>query len=71
MAAGSTYTTISLRPETVRALQLYKRGGKTWDDVVQEFMDHFAPEEFLRWAEAELGRPGTSLSEFRRRHGLR
>ena len=71
MGTGSTYTTISLRPETVRALQLYKRGGRTWDDVVQEFIDHFAPEEFLKWAEAELRKPGIPLAEFRRGHGLR
>lgn len=68
--AAARYTTISLRPETVRALELYKQGGRTWDDVVQEFMDHFAPDEFLRWAEQELRRPGISLREFRRRHRL-
>jgi hypothetical protein len=71
MSSTARYTTISLRPDTVRQLQLYKTGGKTWDDVLEEFMDNFAPEEFVRWAAAELKRPGISAEEFRRRHGLK
>lgn len=71
MASVARYTTISLRPDTVRQLQLYKTGGKTWDDVLKEFMDNFAPEEFVRWAAEELKRPGISAEEFRRRHGLK
>jgi len=71
MASSTQYTTISLRPETAKALQLYKRGGKTWDDVLQEFMDHFAPEEFVRWAAEEIKRPGITLDAFGRHHRLR
>jgi hypothetical protein len=71
MASGSHYTTISLHPETVRQLQLYKTGGKTWDDVLEEFMDNFAPEEFVRWAAEELRHPGIAAVEFRHRHGLK
>jgi hypothetical protein len=70
VGASSNYTSISLKPETAKALQLYKAGGKTWDDVLQEFMDNFAPEEFVRWAADELKRPGIPLSEFKKRHGL-
>jgi hypothetical protein len=71
MVTKSPYTTISLRPATVEQLQLYKTGGKTWDDVLEEFMDNFAPEEFLQWAAKEIRRPGISLRTFGRKHGLR
>ncbi|MDE1821374.1 MAG: hypothetical protein KGJ23_13165 [Euryarchaeota archaeon] len=69
--SATHYTTISLKPENAKALQLYKTGGKTWDDVVREFMDHVPPEEFLKWAAEELKRPGIPLSEFKRRHRLK
>lgn len=69
--AVTHYTTISLKPENAKALHLYKTGGKTWDDVVQEFMDHVPPEEFLKWAAEELKRPRVSYEDFKRRHRLR
>lgn len=42
-----TFTTVPVKPETLRRLRAYKIGGKTYDDVLNEFMDENPPAEFL------------------------
>jgi predicted CopG family antitoxin len=64
------HTTITVRTSTLRALSLYKSGGKSYDDVLKELMEEVPPESFLRWAKEELERPSQSLAQVRKRIGL-
>lgn len=48
MSASDPYTTISVRTSTLRALQIYKTGGQSWDDVLTGFISNRPPEEYLR-----------------------
>jgi predicted CopG family antitoxin len=64
------HTTITVRTSTLRALSLYKSGGKSYDDVLKELMEEVPPESFLRWAKEELKRPSQSLAQVRKRIGL-
>ena len=45
----TTFTSVPVKPETLRRLRSYKVGGKTYDDVLNELMDEEPPEEFIRW----------------------
>lgn len=50
-ATKTTFTSVPVKPETLRRLRSYKVGGKTYDDVLNEFMDETPASEF--WAEME------------------
>lgn len=61
------HTTITVRSSTLKALSLYKVGGRSYDEVLRELMDEVPPASFLEWAQAELRRPAISLAEARKR----
>jgi hypothetical protein len=48
MPRSDPLTTISVRTSTLRALQYYKLGGSTWDDVFARFIEEHPPEAFLK-----------------------
>ncbi|MEA3137154.1 MAG: hypothetical protein QOC71_1435 [Thermoplasmata archaeon] len=50
-ARATTFTTVPVKPETLRRLRSYKVGGKTYDDVLNEFMDETPTEAF--WKEMD------------------
>lgn len=68
---AETPTTITVPSSVVRRLKLYKTGGRTYADVLEEFMDTVPPKEFLEWAERELGRPAMAWGAARKRLGAR
>ena len=41
-------TTVPVKPETLRRLRLYKSGGATYDDVLNDLMDDTPPDRFVR-----------------------
>jgi len=41
-------TTVPVKPETLQRLRLYKIGGTTYDDVLNELMDDSPPGTFVR-----------------------
>jgi hypothetical protein len=47
----TTFTTVPVKPETLRRLRAYKVGGKTYDDVLNSFMDETPTEAF--WKEMD------------------
>lgn len=68
---ADTPTTITVPSSVARRLRLYKTGGRTYADVLEEFMDAVPPKEFLAWAQRELERPVVSYESARPRLGLR
>jgi hypothetical protein len=63
-------TTITVPTSIARRLKLYKTGGRTYAEVLEEFMDAVPPKDFLAWAERELRRPAVSYGAARRRLGF-
>jgi len=63
-------TTITVPTSIARRLKLYKTGGRTYAEILEEFMDAVPPRDFLAWAERELTRPAISYGTARRRLGL-
>lgn len=59
-------TTITIPSEVLRRLKLYKAGGRTYREILEEFMDAVPPKTFLEWAERELQKPGVPYLEFRK-----
>jgi len=64
------HTTITVRTSTLKALSLYKVGGRSYDEVLRDLMDEVPPASFLEWAQLELRRPVLDLAEARKRLGL-
>jgi hypothetical protein len=67
---SGSLTTITVHQSTLRLLQLYKVGGRTYEEALLDVLEDYPPQEFLRWAERELEQPTIGLAEFRRRHRL-
>jgi hypothetical protein len=63
-------TTITVHQSTLRLLQLYKVGGKTYEEALLDILEDYPPQEFLNWVENEMKQPAIELAEFRRRHRL-
>jgi hypothetical protein len=63
-------TTITVPSSVLRRLRLYKTGGRTYAEVLDDLMDAVPPRSFLEWAERELARPAVPYVEVRRRMGL-
>jgi hypothetical protein len=68
---ADTPTTITVPSSLVRRLRLYKAGGRTYAEILEEFMDAVPPKEFLKWAERELERPALDYAAARRQPRLR
>lgn len=64
-------TTITIPSSVARRLRLYKTGGRTYAEVLEEFMDAVPPKEFLAWAQRELELPAVDYAIARRRLHLR
>lgn len=47
----TTFTSVPVKPETLRRLRSYKVGGKTYDDILNAFMDETPTVEF--WGEMD------------------
>jgi len=47
-ARTTTFTSVPVKPETLRRLRSYKVGGKTYDDVLNEFMDETPTEAYWK-----------------------
>lgn len=43
-----TFTSVPVKPETLRRLRGYKAGGASYDDVLNDLMDTHPPAAFLR-----------------------
>lgn len=43
-----TFTTVPVKPGTLRRLRAYKVDGKSYDDVLNEFMDDIPTKAFIQ-----------------------
>lgn len=64
-------TTVTLPTSVVRRLRLYKTGGRTFAEVLEELMDVVPPATFLEWAEKELEKEVVPYSSVKRNLGPR
>ena len=63
-------TTVTLPTSLVRRLRLYKTGGKTFAEVIEELMDSVPPKKFLDWAERELEKEAVDYAKVRGKLGI-
>ena len=68
---SGSLTAITVHQSTLRMLQMYKVGGKTYEDALLDVLEDYPPQEFLKRVEAELKEPSVGLATFRRRHRLK
>lgn len=68
--ASSTFTTVPVKPETLRRLRSYKVGGKTYDDVLNAFMDETPTEAFWKEMERRRQEPDLPWHDVKRKLGL-
>lgn len=68
--ASAQPTTITVPVATARRLKLYKTGGRTYAEVLEDLMDAVPPREFLDWAERELRRRAVPWSKVRQDFNL-
>lgn len=65
MATSSRFTSLPVRPETLRRLKGYKFGGASYDAVINDLLDAHPPEEFfiehLRRLREEPRRPWSGI----------
>jgi len=66
-AARTTFTSVPVKPETLRRLRSYKVGGKTYDDVLNEFMDETPASEFWAEMERQMKAPTVPWEQVKRR----
>ena len=43
-----SFTTVPVKPDTLRRLRVYKTGGKSFDEVLNDLMDENPPEAFIK-----------------------
>jgi hypothetical protein len=72
MAATDGLTSIQVHKSTRRVLELYKKPGQTYENVIEDFVEQFPPESFLKEMERRLREsPPLELAEVRRRLSAR
>lgn len=64
-------TTITVPSSTARRFKLCRIGGRSYADVLEDFMDAVPPRTFLEWAEHELSGPAVEYATVRGRLGFR
>ena len=70
MAKASRYTSVPVRPSTLHALQVYRVGGKSYDEIILDFIEANPPASFWKEIERRSHQPDISLEEVKRRLGL-
>jgi hypothetical protein len=70
MASVSRFTSIPVRPSTLRALQAYRVGGKSYDQVILDFIESNPPASFWKEIERRSKQPDIPLATVRKRLGI-
>lgn len=67
MASSERYTSVPVRASTLRALQPYRVGGKSYDEVILEFIESNPPESFWKELARRSREPELTLDDVRKR----
>jgi hypothetical protein len=70
MAATSRYTSVPVRASTLHALQAYRVGGKSYDEIILDFIEANPPASFWKAIERRSKQPDLAMDEVRHRLGL-
>jgi hypothetical protein len=70
MVAASRYTSVPVRASTLHALQAYRVGGKSYDEIILDFIEANPPASFWKEIERRSKQPEMTLDEVRHRLGL-
>lgn len=70
VATTERFTSVPVKASTLRALQAYRVGGKSYDAVMQDFMEGSPPEGFWKEVARRAREPALTLAEVRRKLGL-
>ena len=70
MAATARYTSVPARASTLHALQAYRVGGKSYDEIILDFIEANPPASFWKEVERRSKQTDLTLEEVRHKLGL-
>ena len=70
MSATGRFTSVPVKPSTLHALQAYRVGGKSYDDIIWDFIESNPPASFWKEIERRSKEPEMTLAQVRRSLGL-
>jgi hypothetical protein len=70
VTSAERFTTVPVKASTLHALQAYRVGGKSYDDVIRDFIEASPPSSFWKEIERRSREPELTLAEVRRKLGL-
>jgi hypothetical protein len=70
MSSTERFTTVPVKSSTLHALQAYRVGGKSYDDIIWDFIEANPPASFWKEIERRSKEPDLTLAQVRRSLGL-
>jgi hypothetical protein len=70
MSSTERFTTVPVKSSTLHALQAYRVGGKSYDDIIWDFIEANPPASFWKEVERRSKEPDLTLAKVRRSLGL-
>jgi len=70
VATTSRYTSVPVRASTLHALQAYRVGGKSYDEIILDFIEANPPASFWKEIEWRSREPDLIIDDVRRKLGL-
>lgn len=70
MTASERFTSVPVKASTLHALQAYRVGGKSYDDIIWDFIESNPPASFWKEIERRSKEPDVSLAQVRKSLGL-
>jgi hypothetical protein len=70
MSATERFTSLPVKASTLHALQAYRVGGKSYDDIIWDFIEANPPANFWKEIERRSKAPDLTLAQVRRSLGI-
>jgi hypothetical protein len=70
MSTSNRFARVPVKASTLHALQAYRVGGKTYDDMIRDYIQSNPPASFWREIERRSKEAEVSLAQVRRLLGL-
>ena len=65
VVAAERFTSVPVKASTLRALQAYRVGGKSYDEVIRDFIESTPPSTFWKEIERRAKEPELTLEQVR------